>query len=104
VQPAYLSGHTSAVFDLAATVAVLLPIPQSAKAAMLRRPEIRAAGCVARCVVAVCVDGGQLHNVTDTLAGAAVGIGTVFGFAFIVDLRAVRQPLAVPTALESRVG
>jgi len=56
-------------------------------------------------VVAVGVIGLKWHYFTDTVAGAAVGIGTVCGLALFLDLPAVRRLLAwacrqPPTAQE----
>jgi membrane-associated phospholipid phosphatase len=42
-------------------------------------------------VVAVAVIGLRWHYFTDTVAGAAVGIGTVCGLALVLDLPAVRR-------------
>jgi membrane-associated phospholipid phosphatase len=86
----YPSGHTATAFALAATVAVLLiPVPP-AKAGALR-VLIPAAACMLGGVVATGVIGLQWHYFTDTVAGAAVGIGTVCGLALLLDLPAVRQ-------------
>jgi undecaprenyl-diphosphatase len=91
---AYPSGHTTAVFALAATVTVLLLIPpQPAKAGALR-VLVPAAACVLGGVVAIAVIGLRWHYLTDTVAGAAVGIGTVCGLALILDLPAARRWLA----------
>jgi membrane-associated phospholipid phosphatase len=72
----YPSGHTATMFALAATVAVLLLIP----------PRPARAGAVA-----VGVIGLRWHYFTDTVAGAAVGIGTVCGLALILDLPFARR-------------
>jgi len=82
----YPSGHTATMFALAATVALLLYVPpRSARATMLRL-VIPAAACVLGGVVAVGVIGLRWHYFTDTVAGAAVGIGTVCGLALLLDL------------------
>jgi membrane-associated phospholipid phosphatase len=89
------SGHTAAVFALAATVAVLLyASPRSVKARPLRI-VIPAAACVLGIVVAVGVIGLRWHYFTDTVAGAAVGIGTVCGLALLLDIPARRRQLTV---------
>ena len=91
---AYPSGHTATVFALAATIAVLLVVPpQSAKAAVPRLLIVGAA-YVLGVVVAIGVIGLRWHYFTDTLAGAAVGIGTVCGLALLLDLSVVRRQLA----------
>lgn len=90
----YPSGHTATVFALAATVAVLLLIPpQRAKAGTLR-VLIAGAAWVLGGVVAIGVIGLRWHYFTDTVAGAAVGIGTVCGLALLLDLPAARRWLA----------
>jgi membrane-associated phospholipid phosphatase len=91
---AYPSGHTTAVFALAATVTVLLLVPPRPGTAKALRVLIPAAACVLGVVVAIAVIGLQWHYFTDTLAGAAVGIGTVCGLALILDLSAARRWLA----------
>jgi len=89
----YPSGHTATVFALAATVAVLLHIPPPAKARALR-VLMPAAACVLGGVTAVGVIGLRWHYFTDTLAGAALGVGTVCGLALVLDLPVVRRWLA----------
>jgi membrane-associated phospholipid phosphatase len=87
----YPSGHTTAMFTLAAVVTVLLLIsPQRSEAGALRA-WIPAAACVLGAVVAIAVIGLQWHYFTDTVAGAAVGIGTVCGLALALDLPAARR-------------
>ena len=92
----YPSGHTTAVFALAATVTVLLlPPPRPAKAAA-SRVLLPAAACVLGVIVAIAVIGLQWHYFTDTVAGAAVAVGTVCGLALLLDLPAARRWLARP--------
>ena len=82
----YPSGHTATMSALAATLVVLLYVPpQSVKARVLRVVAWSAA-CVAGVVVAVGVIGLRWHYFTDTVAGAAVGIGTVCALALLLDL------------------
>jgi membrane-associated phospholipid phosphatase len=98
----YPSGHTTTVFALAATVTVLLFIPPQPTKARVLRVLIPAAACAAGVVVAVSLIGMRWHYFTDTVAGAAVGVGTVCGLALMLDLptagrwlaRACRQPSA----------
>jgi membrane-associated phospholipid phosphatase len=90
----YPSGHTTAMFTLAATITVLLlTSPQPARA---RAPRvlIPAAAWVLGVGVAIAVIGLRWHYFTDTVAGAAVGIGTVCGLALILDLPASRRWIA----------
>jgi len=75
----YPSGHTATMFALAAVLVVLLH-------ARPGRIVIPGAACALGGVVAVGVIGLRWHYFTDTVAGAAVGIGTVCGLALILDL------------------
>lgn len=101
----YPSGHTAAMFALATTVTLLLIPPPPAKAGALRL-LIPAAACALGGVVAVGVIGLRWHYFTDTVAGAALGIGTVCGLALLLDLPAVRRWLAwgghQPSAVQER--
>jgi membrane-associated phospholipid phosphatase len=90
----YPSGHTTAVFTLAATVTVLLLIPPRPAKAGALGVLIPVAAFVLGVVVAIALIGLRWHYFTDTVAGAAVGIGTVCGLALILDLPAVRRWLA----------
>jgi membrane-associated phospholipid phosphatase len=84
------SGHTATMFALAATVTVLLIPPRPDRPRALR-VLIPAAACVLGCVVAVGVIGLRWHYFTDTVAGAALGTGTVCGLALLLDLSFVRR-------------
>lgn len=90
----YPSGHTATVFALAATVAVLLLAPAKSAKVMTLRLLIPAAACLLGVVVAIGVIGLRWHYFTDTVAGAAVGIGTVCGLAILLDLPTVRRRFA----------
>jgi len=91
---AYPSGHTSAVFALVATLTVLLVVPPRPTRARALRVLIPVAACAVGGVVALAVIGLRWHYFTDTVAGAAVGIGTVCGLALILDRPAPRRWLA----------
>jgi membrane-associated phospholipid phosphatase len=103
----YPSGHTATTFALAATVAVvLLPLPRTARSGALRALAVGAA-CMLGAVAAVGVIGLRWHYFTDTVAGGAVGIGTVCGLGLLLDLPVTRRQLAwacrlAPTARERR--
>ena len=89
--PVYPSGHTAAMFALAATVTVLLLVPPQAAGPRALRILIPAAACLLGGTVAVAVIGLRWHYFTDTIAGAAVGIGTVCALALILDLPAASR-------------
>ena len=105
----YPSGHTATVFALAAAVVILLfasppqagPEPASTEptrtgSARTRplRVLLAAAACTLGVVVALGVMGLEWHYFTDTVGGAALGIGTACGLAFVLDLPVVARPLA----------
>jgi membrane-associated phospholipid phosphatase len=100
----YPSGHTSAITALAAALTVLLllappqapapprvlaprrpPTPRPTLATTLRW-AIPAVAWLAVAVVAVGVIGVRWHYFTDTIAGAALGTGTVCGLALALDV------------------
>jgi membrane-associated phospholipid phosphatase len=90
----YPSGHTTTVFALAATITVLLlaaPRPPGTRSVRVLLP---AAACLLGGVVAVAVIGLRWHYFTDTVAGAAVGTGTVCLLALLLDLPPARRLLA----------
>ena len=87
----YPSGHTATMFALAATLAVLLDVPLRSVSARTLRIAILATACVLGTVVAVGVIGLRWHYFTDTVAGAAVGIGTVCALALVLDLPTRRR-------------
>jgi membrane-associated phospholipid phosphatase len=97
----YPSGHTTAIFALAATVTVLLVIPPHPTNAGSLRILIPPAACVIAVIVPICLIGLRFHYFTDTVAGAAVGIGTVCRLALILDLPTIRRLLAWATRRSS---
>ena len=90
----YPSGHTTAIVALAATVTVLLLGPPRPATAGALRVLIPAAAFVVGAVVAIALNGLRFHYFTDTVAGAALGIGTVCGLALLLDLPSIRRWLA----------
>jgi len=90
----YPSGHTTAIFALAATVTVLLLVPPRPATAGALLVLIPAVACAAGVVTAIGLIGLRFHYFTDTVAGAAVGIGTVCGLALLLDLPRIRRWLA----------
>jgi undecaprenyl-diphosphatase len=90
----YPSGHTTAIFALAATVTVLLLVPPRPATVGALRVLIPAVACAAGVVTAIGLIALRFHYFTDTVAGAAVGIGTVCGLALLLDLPSTRRWLA----------
>ena len=82
------SGHTTSVTGLTATIALLLLVPpQQAKTRAVRVAVVTAA-CLLTVMVVIGVIGLRWHYFTDTVAGAAVGVGAVLGLALLLDLAA----------------
>ena len=91
---AYPSGHTTAIVALAATVTVLLLGPPRPGGAIAARGAILAAAYALVVGVAIGLIGLRWHYFTDTVAGAAVGAGTVCALALALDSEVVRRLLA----------
>ncbi len=87
----YPSGHATAIVALASTVTVLLLVPPRSARAGVARVAITAVAYSLAVGVVVGLIGLRWHYFTDTVAGAAVGIGTVCGLALVLDSRAVRR-------------
>jgi membrane-associated phospholipid phosphatase len=85
-QLTYPSGHTTAVFAMVTTVAVVFLIPPQPYRAWTIRLLVAADGCLVGAVVAAAVIALQWHTFTDTVAGAAVGVGAVCALALFLDL------------------
>lgn len=79
------SGHTTAVVALTATLAVLLLVPPQRSSTRAARVLLVAISCAAAALVATAVIALRWHYFTDTVAGAAVGVGTVCALALILD-------------------
>jgi membrane-associated phospholipid phosphatase len=85
-QLTYPSGHTTAAFAMATTITLVFLIPPQPYRARTIRVLLTAAGCLVGAIVAIAVIALQWHTFTDTVAGAAVGIGAVSALALILDL------------------
>jgi membrane-associated phospholipid phosphatase len=85
-QLAFPSGHATAAAALAATLAVLLLIPPQPSRTRTARVTLVATACAVAGLVAAGVIGLRWHYFTDTVAGAAVGVGTVLALALLLDL------------------
>jgi len=87
----YPSGHTTAIFALATTVTMMFIVPPRPGKAGELYVLVTAAVYAAACVVAIALIGLRFHYFTDTVAGAALGVGTVCGLALLLDLSTVRS-------------
>jgi membrane-associated phospholipid phosphatase len=85
-QLAFPSGHTTSVVALTTMLAVLLLIPPQQARTRTARALLLAVFCVVAAVLATAVIALRWHYFTDTVAGAAVGVGTVCALALILDL------------------
>lgn len=95
-QVVYPSGHAAAIFALAATVTVLLLAPPRPAMPRWLRILILAVAYLAAVAVVAGVIAVRFHYFTDTVAGAAVGIGTVCGLALVLDLIPAVRPSRIP--------
>jgi membrane-associated phospholipid phosphatase len=98
-QLTYPSGHTTAAVTIAASAAMLFLGPMRPAMPRPLRLAIPAIGCLLVVAVAIGVIGLQWHYFTDTVGGAAVGIGAVFGVALGLDLASayIRRTSAKPS-------
>ena len=99
--PVYPSGHTATAFALAAVVMILMLCPSRHVLPFAVRLAITLAAMLIGCAVALAVIGLNWHYFTDTLAGAAVGVGTVIGVSLAIDW-AFRHVTAAPTAARAK--
>jgi membrane-associated phospholipid phosphatase len=81
------------VSALAATATVLLAIPPQQAGTRLPRVLLTAVAWAVTVVVAVAVMSLRWHYFTDTIAGAAVGVGTTAALGLLIDLPVVRRVL-----------
>jgi membrane-associated phospholipid phosphatase len=96
------SGHTSSVVALTSVLAVLLLVPPQRPGTRVARVLVVAVGCLVSVLVAMAVIALQWHYFTDTVAGTAVGVGTVCALALILDLGWSWAPARHPRAWRSR--
>jgi membrane-associated phospholipid phosphatase len=85
-QLTFPSGHATAVVAVAATLAVLLLVPPQDARTRSARVALLVVACAIVAIVAVAVMALQWHYFTDTVAGAAVGAGTVCAISLVLDL------------------
>ena len=84
-QLAFPSGHTTAAAALTTTLAVLLLAPPQRAGTRRPRAALVALACTVTVTVATAVIGLRWHYLTDTVAGAAVGIAAVMALALLLD-------------------
>lgn len=82
------SGHTTSVAGMTAALALLLLVPPQQARTRALRAAVVATACLLMVMVVIGVIGLRWHYFTDTVAGAAVGVGTVLGLALLLDLAA----------------
>ena len=88
----YPSGHMSVIAALIGVAGVLMLAPQRPRPRV--RQLIMLGLVLVGCIVAVALIAIQFHYFTDTIAGAAVGIGVVLATAFLLDTPWMRRALA----------
>lgn len=100
------SGHTTSIVTLTAALAVLLLVPPRQGRIRWAREALLAVFCVAAAVVIVGVIALRWHYFTDTVAGAAIGLGTVCSICLILDLAwsRWRARAHAPDAVASAAG
>jgi membrane-associated phospholipid phosphatase len=81
----YPSGHTCRIFTLAAVLTVLALNPPRRRPPRVVKIAIAVAGALAGTAVAVAMIGLGYHYFTDTIGGAALGIGVVAATTFLLD-------------------
>lgn len=102
--PVYPSGHTATAFALAAVVMILMFCPSRHVLPFAARLAITLAATLAACAVALAVIGLNWHYFTDTLAGAAVAIGTVVGVSLVLDRAFARAVTAGSPTVPTKVA
>jgi membrane-associated phospholipid phosphatase len=80
------SGHTTSMTAMTATLAILLLVPPQQARTGAVRVAVVATACLITVMVVLGVIGLTWHYFTDTVAGVAVGVGTVLGLALLLDL------------------
>jgi membrane-associated phospholipid phosphatase len=79
------SGHTTGICVVATVVAILLLGPQRPPQPAIVRGFLVAAGAALTVVVAMALVVTDRHYFTDTIGGAAVGVGVALATALVID-------------------
>jgi membrane-associated phospholipid phosphatase len=90
---AFPSGHATAMFALAVTVAVLLADPPRRRWPPAARVLAVLVALMAAAAVALAMVALNAHYVTDAIGGAAVGTGVTLACALILDRLVARRRL-----------
>jgi membrane-associated phospholipid phosphatase len=88
-QLAFPSGHVTSVSAQVAMLAIVLLVAPHPRRSQAARVALVAVFCVLTLTTAVAVIALRWHYFTDTVAGAAVGTGTVLALALLIDLTSV---------------
>jgi membrane-associated phospholipid phosphatase len=91
----YPSGHTTSVFALIATAAVLLAWPARTSGRPALWFAMLATAVLIGCGVCLAVIGLGEHHLIDTVGGAAVGVAVVLTAALVLDLPVSQKLLRV---------
>lgn len=91
----YPSGHTCRAFALGAIIVVLLLSPSRLTLRPAAKIALAALLFLGGCAVAVAVICLDLHYFTDTIGGAALGVGVVIATAFVLDTAHARSLCAL---------
>ncbi|HEY2507392.1 MAG TPA: phosphatase PAP2 family protein [Streptosporangiaceae bacterium] len=92
--PDYPSGHTTVLFAMATSIAILLVSPPHRRPPAAARVTLVVIASLVGCAVGVAMIGLGFHYFTDTVGGAAVGTGVVLAMTFLLDSRRIRGWLA----------
>jgi undecaprenyl-diphosphatase len=85
------SGHTTATFALVTCIAVLLIDPPATKAPVSMRIVLALLAFGFACTVALGLVAAKWHYFTDTIGGAAVGVGVTIALALALDRAGARR-------------
>jgi membrane-associated phospholipid phosphatase len=92
------SGHSTAAFALATGIIVLLANPPGSRMPTSMRAVLAILALGGACAVALGLVVQRAHYFTDTVGGAAVGIGVALSAALLLDLPVGRGRPAAATA------
>ena len=93
------SGHSTATFALITCAAVLLIDPPATRAPASMRIVLAALSVGLGVMVALALVAARFHYITDTIGGAAVGIGVTLTIALVLDWAGRRPGSPGPPAV-----